>query len=229
MKRIYILHGWAYSTEKWEPFVKGMETLGFKVEMLKIPGLTAAIDRVWDLNDYVDWLGKILEKEKDVILLGHSNGGRISLAYVAKYPKKVSHLFLLDSAGIYHNELPIRIKRFVFGRAAKFGKLVTKSKSMKALLYKFSREHDYEKAERIVRETMLNLIRADLQHAFGNVKTPTTIIWGAGDKVTPPGDGEVMHKGIKGSTLHVVKGARHSPMFTHVGEVVEIIKKYGDI
>jgi pimeloyl-ACP methyl ester carboxylesterase len=95
-------------------------------------------------------------------------------------------------------------------------------------LYRFTREHDYENASPIVRETMLNLIRSDLQHEFPLIKTPTTIIWGAEDRVTPLSDGEVIHKGIMGSTLHVVNGARHSPMFTHVEEVVEIItKNYG--
>jgi pimeloyl-ACP methyl ester carboxylesterase len=225
MKKIFILHGWAYSTEKWEPFVKKLETEGFKVEMLKIPGLTASIYKVWDLEDYVIWLEKLLLKEENVILLGHSNGGRISLAYAAKHPEKVAQLFLIDSAGIYHNEFPIRLKRFIFGRAAKVGKVFTKSKSLRAVLYKFSREHDYEKADPVVRLTMVNLIRSDLREDLPRVKTPTTIIWGAEDKVTPLSDGEVLHRGIKGSTLQIVNNARHSPMFTHVGEVADIILK----
>jgi pimeloyl-ACP methyl ester carboxylesterase len=225
LKKIYILHGWAYTTEKWGPFVLDLKKKGFDVELLKIPGLTAPLSEVWNLDNYVAWLKDILDKEKEVILLGHSNGGRISLAYTAKYPKYIKHLILIDSAGIYHNELPIRLKRFVFGRAAKVGKLFTKSKKMRAMLYRFTREHDYEKADPIVRQTMLNLIRADLQDILPTVSVPTTIIWGQEDTVTPVHDGELMHEKIPHATFHTVQDARHSPMFTHEEKVAEIIEK----
>jgi pimeloyl-ACP methyl ester carboxylesterase len=43
------------------------------------------------------------------VLLGHSNGGRIALAFAEKYPDKVKQLVLIDSAGIYHNEFSIRL------------------------------------------------------------------------------------------------------------------------
>src|SRR5205823_6556026 len=104
-KKMYIIHGWAYSTEKWQPLVRDLEKKGFEIVLLKIPGLTSPINKVWNLNSYINWLEKILEKEKDPILLGHSNGGRISLAYTAKHPEKVAKLILIDSAGIYHNDL----------------------------------------------------------------------------------------------------------------------------
>lgn len=224
-KKMYILHGWAYTTDKWDPLVKQLEKGGYHVELLKIPGLTAPLKEVWNIDKYVAWLEKILEKEQEVILIGHSNGGRISIAYTAKHPKKVAQLVLIDSAGIYHNELPIRFKRFVFGRAAKFGKMFTKSKNLRALLYRFSREHDYEKADPIVRETMLNLIRTDLQDILPMIKIPTIIIWGQDDKVTPISDGELMHEKIPHATFHTVQDARHSPMFTHTEKVAEIILK----
>jgi pimeloyl-ACP methyl ester carboxylesterase len=224
-EKIYLLHGWAYSTEKWEPLVKELVKKGFDVVLLKIPGLTAPLTKVWELDDYVAWLKGVLKDEKEVILVGHSNGGRISLAYTHKYPEKVKQLVLIDSAGIYHNELPIRLKRFLFGRAARLGKVFTKSKNLRALLYRFTREHDYENADPIVSQTMLNLIRSDLREILLKISVPTTIIWGREDKVTPLSDGELMHAAIVGSSLHIIADARHSPMFTNVHQVVEIISK----
>src|SRR3989338_4234164 len=103
MKKIIILHGWAYSTDKWRPFIEELKKSGVKSKMIKIPGLTSPLDQVWNLDDYVEWLKKNLSKEKGkVILLGHSNGGRIALAFSAKYPEKVGKLILIDSAGIFH-------------------------------------------------------------------------------------------------------------------------------
>jgi pimeloyl-ACP methyl ester carboxylesterase len=222
-QKIYILHGWAYTSDKWEPLVTLLEKDGYSVELLKIPGLTAPLKEVWKLNNYVDWLKKIVEKEKKVILIGHSNGGRISMAFTSKYPNKVERLILIDSAGIYHNEFPIRLKRFIFGKVAKFGKVFTKSKNLRAILYKFSREHDYEKADPVVRQTMLNLIKTDLQEVFPLMRTPTIIIWGSEDKVTPIEDGKIMNENIKKSKFFIINEGRHSPMFTHTDEVADII------
>lgn len=226
MKKIYILHGWTYSIEKWEPFLTLLKKNNIDPVLLKIPGLTAPLEEVWTVDDYVTWLKKNLEKEKGkVILLGHSNGGRIIIAFAAKYPEKVDRLFLLDSAGIYHNELPIRMKRLLFGFLSKAGKSVTNSLKLRKAFYKFVREQDYEKANPILRQTMRNLITNNISPVLSKIKTPTTIIWGAGDKVTPVSDGKIMQKEIAGATLHVIKDARHSPQFTHIKEVSEVIFK----
>lgn len=224
-KKIYILHGWAYSTEKWKPFLEELGNADIEVVMLKIPGLTAPLNEVWDINNYIDWLDKILRKEKDkVVLLGHSNGGLISLSYSLKYPEKVGKLFLIDSTGIYHKEIYIRTKRFVFMLIAKIGKKITKSHSLRKLLYKAAGEHDYEKADRIVQKTMRNLIEVDYSQVLKNLRMPTIIIWGKEDSVTPVKDGEIMHKEIMDSKLVEIIGAKHSPQHTHFKQVAEIVK-----
>jgi pimeloyl-ACP methyl ester carboxylesterase len=231
-QKIYILHGWAYSSDKWQPFVDFLSTKGIEAKVLRIPGLTAPLQEVWTLTDYVEWLHKELADEKGpVILLGHSNGGRICVAFTSRYPKRVKQLLLIDSAGIYHNELPIRIKRFVFGSIAKFGRKLHESERMRGWLYRLARENDYRRANPVVRKTMHNLISIDLSSKLSAISVPTTIIWGELDTVTPLVDGKLMHDKIVGSTLHVVLGARHSPQFTHVTEVGEEVVKsvYGNL
>lgn len=228
--KIYILHGWTYSTEKWDKFIGLLKKEGFYAEMLKMPGLTVPLDEVWDLDQYVKWLKRIADKEKKpVILLGHSNGGRISLAFAHKYPEKVEQLILIDSAGIYHNDLPIRVKRLFFKSIAKIGKKFSGSEKMRLLLYKFARESDYQKADPVVRKTMTNLITVDLTQILSKIKTPALFIWGEKDQITPLKDGEIMHRLLKNSKMEIVKDARHSPMFTHPEEVVDIIIKNSKI
>ncbi|MDO8618706.1 MAG: alpha/beta hydrolase [Candidatus Daviesbacteria bacterium] len=229
--KIIVLHGWSYSAkgvdplEKWNNFVQELGLKGYQPTLLKIPGLTKNLKEVWTLEKYVDWLNTEVKNEK-VILLGHSNGGRISLAFTQKYPEKVSKLILIDSAGIYHNELPIRIKRFIFKNLAKFGKRISKSEKLKLLLYKLAREGDYKNATYKQRQTMINLINTDLTSLMSSIKTPTIIIWGEEDKVTPLSDGKNMGKLIKNSKLYVIKSAKHSPQFTHTKEVVNIINEH---
>lgn len=222
---ILILHGWSYSTDRWSPFLKLMEEKGLKSQLLEIPGLTAPTDRPWTLEDYVEWLkGKV--ENKKVILAGHSNGGRISLAFTLKYPELVERLILIDSAGIRRQGGSIGIKRFLFGGLAKAGRKITTSRKARNVLYKLARVSDYRDATPRMRETMINLISTDLTPELTKVKAPTLILWGAGDKTTPLSDGELMDRLIPNSELHIIKDARHSPQFTHPREVCTKITEW---
>lgn len=231
MKKAYILHGWTYSSagndplDKWNPFMEQLQSKKIQATLLHIPGLTKNVNEVWNLEKYVSWLKKIVNKDK-VILIGHSNGGRIALSFVEKYPDLVEKLILIDSAGIYHNELPIRFKRLVFKNLAKIGKKFTNSETLKKFIYKLAREGDYKNATVAQRQTMLNLIHTDLTPILSKIKVPALIIWGEKDSVTPLSDGKLIQKLIKNSYLNIINKARHSPQFTHPKEVVKIINEY---
>ena len=71
--KLLILHGWAYDTEKWKPFLKLLEEKGIDFELLKIPGLTSLLNEAWTLDDYVTWLESVVSGQKSVVLMGHSN------------------------------------------------------------------------------------------------------------------------------------------------------------
>ncbi len=225
IKKIYVLHGWTYSLDKWKTFAKLLKKDGCELIFLKIPGLTAPSDEVWDIERYSDWLGDELNKIKGkIVLLGHSNGGRIAAYFAAKHPEKFQELILIDPAGVYHKELFLQIKRFVFGTLSSIGKKVTKSDSLKNLLYYLARERDYQKASANMKISMVNLTRTDLVPYLDEIETPTLIIWGRDDTITPLSDGRIMEKLIRGSRLVIVDGARHTPFYTHPERVWNIIK-----
>ncbi len=224
MKRIIILHGWTKNLDKWNDFLKNLDKAKIDYEFPKIPGLTGSLNEVWNLDNYVNWLREIVDRQKSkVILIGHSNGGRIALAFTCFFPQKVEKLILIDSSGIFRNELPLKIKRILFKAIAKIGKKITSSNLMKNALYKFARESDYRDLDENTRQTMINLISTDLKSILPEIKIPTLIIWGRHDKVTPLSDGKLMHKLINNSKLRIIEDARHSPMFTHVQEVANTI------
>lgn len=224
MKKIYILHGWAYKTTKWQPFLDLLNKNGFSPILLKTPGLTQPLQKAWNIDDYVQWLHQEIGKEKDVILLGHSFGGRICVEYCLKYPNKVTTLFLIDSAGVFHNEILIRLKRFVFNFLAKFGKKVTSSTFLRSLLYKFARENDYNQANPNMKKVIMNMTMSDKLRNLDVLITPTVLIWGEYDKTTPLSDGYYLNTKIKNSKLFIVNNARHSPHFTHPQIVFDYIK-----
>lgn len=224
VKKIFILHGWATSIDRWKKFLEVLEKKGFLPVMLKIPGLTAPLDKPWKIEDYTEWLKEIVSKEKGkVVLLGHSNGGRICLQFASKNPQRIEHLFLLDSAGIFHNEMKIRFKRTIFKTITKLGRFISSSEKAREILYRAARESDYKNANVTMRETFRNLHNIDLLPVIPSISVPTTIIWGENDKITPLKDGLIMNNLIKNSRLIIIKNAKHSPHFTHPEEVSEKI------
>lgn len=225
MSKIFVLHGWSYSTEKWDEFIRLLEDKGLKPELLNIPGLTEPTDRVWTLDDYVEWLNSKTGKRK-VILIGHSNGGRIALAFALKYPERLKHLILIDSAGIPRRELRVRLKRSMFGQIARLGKKLTSSDKARNILYKLAGVNDYKEATLEIRQTMVNLISADLTPELHKVTVPTLIIWGKEDKTTPLSDAKLIYELIPNARIHIIKDARHSPQFTHPEKVCEKIWQF---
>jgi len=222
--KIIILHGWTKKLGQWQSFIANLKEKGISSDLLKIPGLTSSLKKAWTLTDYVNWLKNIIDKEKvKVILLGHSNGGRIALSFANLYPEKVEKLILIDSAGIYHNELLHRIKIFVFKAIAKIGKQITSSRILENMLYKLAREGDYRKSDPIMKQTMINLLNSDKDLNISRVLIPTLIIWGQEDKITPLSDGKLIHELIKNSKLEIIEDASHSPQFTHPTEVANAI------
>lgn len=224
MKKVIILHGWTYSLEKWQAFLDILKKRNIKPIMLNVPGLTSEKDKVWNMEDYVNWLNENLKKEKEkVILLGHSNGGRIALNFAIEYSQKIEKLILIDSAGIYHNELPIALKRVIFRTLAKFGKKLTSSNMLKNILYKIVGGDDYKNASSNMKITMLNLLNSDKFLKPEKIQMQTLIIWGREDRITPASDGRSLHQKIKDSKIFIVEGARHSPQFTHPTQVADVI------
>ncbi len=223
--KIFILHGWTYTLDKWVNFAKDLELKGFKIKLLKIPGLTEKINKPWNIEDYNNWLYKKLENEKNVILVGHSNGGRIAMAFSLIYPKKVKKLILIDSTGIYHDELYITLKRRLFGVIAKTGRKLSKFNFAKDFLYMLVGERDYREASENMKKTMVNLLGFDRNLKAENISVPTVIIWGKKDGITPVSDGKILSEKIVNCKLYIIDDARHSPQFTRPQQVIDIILK----
>lgn len=224
MSKFFILHGWTYyAHETWKPLLALLDERDIRYEFLSIPGLTDGTNPVWTIDDYVKWLKEKVGDER-VILYGHSHGGRISLAFTAKYPQLVERLILEDSAGIPPRGWQ-KLKRDVFRKLSQAGHLFTNSETIRNLLYRIIRENDYRLATPEMKKTLASVVAADLRPVLGSIACPTLIVWGAKDATTPLYAGKIIHEGIRGSRLHIIPDARHSPHITHPKEVADLIQQ----
>lgn len=233
METIFILHGWAVrgaedNKKMWQPFIDQLKKNNFKVNFLKIPGLSAPLNEVWDLDNYLNWLdNEIAEKSagQKIILLGHSFGGQLSIKFTATNSLKVKKLILLDSSGIKDMSLKSVLKRTVFLIISKLGKLVFRGEFFRNFLYKLAREADYKNASPLLRKTMANVLNQQITTFLPEINCPTLVLWGEFDKTTPVKNAFKMNKLIDKSKLVFIKNGRHSPQFTHPIETAnEVIK-----
>ncbi len=226
MKKVFIIHGWSYTKDAWSVCTEKLRAAGLEPVMLSVPGLSEVSDEVWTLEKYVNWLSEKLANEQEVILVGHSNGGRIAIAYAAAHHGKLEKLILVDAAGIVHNELPLRMKRAVFGFIAKAGKIFAGIPYARKIFYRLIGARDYEQAPVNMRKTMKNLISVDLTDRLSQITVPTLIVWGEMDTATPASDAYVMHKHIAASELTTIPDAAHSPHKTHPDIVADEIARF---
>jgi len=77
-----------------------------------------------------------------------------------------------------------------------------------------------------MKETFKNVIAEDLTPFLSQIKTPTLIIWGEKDKITPLSDGYKMNQEIKSSILKIIPKGIHNLPFQFPQEIVENILKF---
>ena len=225
MTKLYIIHGWTYKPEPWEEVIKELKTLGVDAELLRVPGLGTASTDVYTIEDYAKWAAKKIPK--GALALGHSNGGRILLNMLNEQGSDyLRGLILLDSAGIYEESM----KRDLMRKLSKALQPLKKSKLMRKVVYKVAGAHDYNDAPENMKKTLSNMLESDKILDIAKVETPTEIIWGSDDTITPLRQGKKMHELLKHSKLTIKEGWRHSHYLVSTRELAEeIAKKVRDL
>lgn len=219
---LYIIHGWTYTVAPWSRTIALLKKKGLKVEMLNVPGLTTSSRKVWTIEEYARWADRNIPDGS--IALGHSNGGRILLNLCSEKPEKLKQLILLDSAGVHEASTK---RDFSRNLSKRFG-FLKKIPGFTKIWHKLTGTTDYARAPENMKQTLSNMLDSDAELDLTKVTTPTTILWGAADAVTPPRQAEVMHEKIPNSTLEIFPDWTHAPYISHPDELARAIYKVYD-
>lgn len=215
--KLYIIHGWTYTVAPWERTISLLEKQGLVVEMLHVPGLTTTSKKVWTIEEYRDWADRNIPD--GAVALGHSNGGRILLNLCSEKPDKLKHLILLDSAGVYEASNKRDVARSLSKRLG----FLKKIPGLTRIWHKLTGASDYARAPENMKKTLTNMLDSDKNLNLTQVATPTSILWGANDTVTPPHQAEIMRQSIKDSTLKIFPHWTHAPYISHPDELAKAI------
>lgn len=102
-KTLLFVHGLSSTLEAWQKNIEGLKSR-YNCVAVDLPGYgkSSKIRSDYSLKDYAELLKKFIEKKdlKNVILVGHSMGGQISMQAVLKFPDAFEKLILVAPAGI---------------------------------------------------------------------------------------------------------------------------------
>ncbi len=172
-----------------------------------------------DIPDYADAVSELMYKYsmKDVVLIGHSFGGRVALYLAATCPDLVSGIVLIDSAGIF--------PKFSLNRFIK----INVHRILKKLGFKgLKGSVDYRRLDDIEKATFNNIVSFDLESRLEDISCPTLLIWGKDDKDTPLYMAKKLNKKIKNSELVIFNDAGHFSYLDKPYETFLIIRSFLD-
>lgn len=212
---VLLLHGWGGSIQTMLPIMNILKDK-CRVITLDLPGFGKSEQPKvpWNSYDYAECIKKFIDilELKDIILFGHSHGGRIAIILSGRYDF-INKLILIDSAGIIpKRKINYYFKVYSFKLLKKvymiFARRINKEERQKKFYEKFG-SADYRQSQGVMRQTMVKVINDNLIELLPSIESPTLLIWGEKDEDTPLYMGKIMEEKISDSGLVVLKGAGH--------------------
>lgn len=166
-------------------------------------------DDLAELMDQVGW--------KRAIVAGASMGGCITLAFAHRYPARASALGLIDTTAWYNaadkweeraaNATGPGLRSMIDFQVTRW--FTDAFRAANPDIVKENVERLLANDPKAFAETCRMLGACNLEAALQEMTMPAAIVVGDEDYATPVAMAETMHRGIKGSSLTVLKSARH--------------------
>ena len=221
---IIVLHGLMGGLSNFDAVTQFFSNKGYKVIIPELPLYNTSLLKT-NVKYFAKFLHDFIEFKgfKEVILLGNSLGGHIGLYHTKLFPESVKALIITGSSGLYENAM---------------GGGYTK-RSDYEVIKKKAQDVFYDPAiatKEIVYETVndrnkliktLAIAKSAIRHNMSKdlpaIKTPTCIIWGKNDTVTPPEVAVEFHELLPNSDLYWIDKCGHAPMMEHPEEFNKIL------
>lgn len=216
---IIILHGLMGGLSNFDGVTNFFATKGYKIVIPELPIYDMSLIKT-TVKSFADYLEEFIEhKEFDqVILLGNSLGGHIGLLHTKLFPEKVKGLVITGSSGLYESAMGASYPRrgdyeFIKKKAQDvfYDPAVATKEIVDEVYDTINNRHKLVKTLAISKSAIRHNMSKDLPH----MHTPTCIIWGRNDTVTPPEVAVEFEKLLPDSDLYWIEECGHAPMMEH--------------
>ncbi len=175
------------------------------------------------VKNLTNWLARFITYKgfEEVILLGNSLGGHIALLYTKLHPQKVKGLILTGSSGLYESAMgdsyPKRGSYEFIQKKCEDVFYDPKVATKELVDEVFSIVNDRGKVIKTL-SIAKSAIRHNMAKDLPKMMTPTCLIWGKNDPVTPPKVAEEFYELLPNATLIWIDKCGHAPMMEHPDE-----------
>jgi len=228
---VLLLHGWGDSAASLTALQKALSTK-YQVLAPDLPGFGAsqAPKEIWDLDNYAKFIEALLEKldlKQPYAVIGHSNGGALTIRAVSLKSLQPRKIVLLAASGVRTNN---KLKRLLLKIVAKTGNLATiwmperYRQALRKSLYGVAGSDMLVTPQ--LQDTFKKTVRQDVQADAVVIDVPTLLIYAANDDAIPLADGKQYKQLIKGSKLAVIENAGHFVHQDQPEQVQKLIKEF---
>lgn len=218
---IIILHGLMGGLSNFEGVSSYFPNQGYKVLIPELPVYSLPLTKTKVvtysnyLKDFIDHLGY---GEKEVVLLGNSLGGHIGLLCTKMFPEKVKALVITGSSGLYESAMGESYPKrgnYEYIKAKAENVFYDPSIATKEIV-----DDVYETVNdrnKLIRTLAIakSAIRHNMAKDLPDMHTPSCIIWGRNDNVTPPEVAEDFNRLLPDSDLYWIDKCGHAAMMEH--------------
>lgn len=224
---IIILHGLMGGLSNFHGVTEHFPPKGYKVLIPELPIYDMPVVKT-NVKRFAKFLEAFIEFKglENVILLGNSLGGHIGLLHTKMYPEMVKALVITGSSGLYESAMGDGYPRrgdYDFIKKKAENVFYDPAVATKEIVDEvFATVNDRNKVIRTL-AIAKSAIRHNMAKDLPKMQTPTCIIWGENDTVTPPDVAELFHELLPDSELFWVKNCGHAPMMEHPLEFNKIL------
>lgn len=248
-KPVVLVHGLGMEGISYWRYVVDEMSKTYRVIMLDLPGFgrSGKENALYSPEQYAKLLDWFIRKRttKPVTVVGHSMGGAIALYYAATYPKNLEHLIIINAAGVLHRTAFTKHFVEIYGLDNPLLDSLTRNpisqvnELMSIILTRaeplnkpFEIMLDYPQMSKYLLKGSSPMVTAafalaqtDFSEVINKITTPTTIIWGREDRISPPRVAHVLNKRIPGSQLILIDEAGHNPMGENIDAMNAVLKE----
>jgi pimeloyl-ACP methyl ester carboxylesterase len=209
MAKLVVLPGWGQDKTFWENFAQRF--LAGEVLVLDLPGFGTEplVSDTWGIPEYAAWAkGKLAALHEDnIILLGHSFGGRVAGFVASDRPPWLKALILYAAPCLYR---PKASTRFKIAAAKLLKRLGAKNIIKNATQGKYANEELQQADGAGLGAIFRKIVVFDETEILPKIAVPTLLVCGGKDQYPPLVIAEEMHALISGSILRIMEHEGHN-------------------
>ena len=212
---LIFLHGWGRNLSDFKK-VSNQIYDDFTVYLVDLPGFGESImNNSLSVLEYADVINKFCLSLAIInpIVVGHSFGGRVAIAYASKY--EVNRLVLVCSPGIKQKFNLVKYLKIKTYKVLKKLKIKNNMGSV-----------DYKNSSNIMKETLVKAVNYDLSLEAKKITVPTLLVYGEKDRQVPLKIGKRLNSLIDNSALIVVPKCGHFPHIERYRYFLIVLKSF---